>query len=361
MNDKLTILFPKDGDMLDERDGNILKDGSLGIVIRVKASATEITVNGVKATYKEGEHQALVSLDGYRNTITVSQTGGPSETITVYRLKNYTGKYRLSLDDNIWFLQDIAQNQNKYQSIFENPYLQLMKQVHTEYGTKIHINVYYQSDGPFNITMMPDKYKDEWTENASWLRLSFHAYADKPDMPYIHASYDQVKNDCEAVLHEIRRFAGDAVIGPVTTLHWGEATVDGCRALRDCGYKCLVADFNVDNALAERIPVSYYLDLEQRRNVFKRFIWKDNRQDIIFFRSAIIIDTHPVDKIPAFLDNIWRDPLQSRYMDLLIHEQYFYPHYVGYQPEYKEKILTAVRWAVEKGYQPAFLDECVFE
>ena len=41
-------------------------------------------------------------------------------------------------------------------------------------------------------------------------------------------------------------------------------------------------------------------------------------------------------------------------MDLLIHEQYFYPHYPRYQPDYKDKVITAVKWATDKGYKPAF-------
>jgi hypothetical protein len=356
---KCTILFPRDGDMLNERDGELLEDGSLSVPVKV-ISDQEVYINGLKAAFKDGLYQASVSLKSYENTVTVT-CGKETETLKVYRFKNYVGKYRLSLDDNIWFLEDLAKNSRIYRSLFENPYLNLMKRIHDRYGTKIHINIYYQTEGSFNLTMMPDKYKSEWMENADWLRLSFHALADKPDKPYIRAGYDEVKRDCEKVLEQIRRFAGEPLIGPVTTLHWGEATPEGCRALRDCGYKCLVADFNVDNELAERVPVSYYLSLEQRRNIFRRFIWKDNANDIIFFRSAIIIDTHPLDKIEPFLDNIGNHPNRSAYIDLLIHEQYFYPHYKGYQPEYEEKILTAVRWAVNKGYKPAFLDECIFE
>ena len=50
----------------------------------------------------------------------------------------------------------------------------------------------------------------------------------------------------------------------------------------------------------------------------------------------------------------------SAYVDLLTHEEYFYPFYSGYQPDYREKVLTAVKWAVNNGYEPAFLEECVF-
>ena len=107
MDHKFTILFPLDGDMLNERDGVVLKDGSLEITVKVD-SDKGITVNGTRASLIDGLYQANIQLKDYANTITVSQSGGESQKIKVYRLKNYTGKYRLSLDDNIWFLEDIA-------------------------------------------------------------------------------------------------------------------------------------------------------------------------------------------------------------------------------------------------------------
>lgn len=357
MINELKFISPIDGDMLNERDGAIT-NGMLVVNVTISAEpGHEISINGKTAVYSDGLYTAEIELAAYSNKIEAfDKTAGSSETIVVYRLDNITGKYRLSLDDDIWFLQDIAANADKYESIFENPYLALYKQVHEEFGTKVHINIYYQTEG-FNLSQMPAKYKDEWKNNSDWLRLSFHALANDPDMPYINAGYDEMKRDCEKVISEIKRFAGEEVLGPVTTLHWGEATVEGCRALRDLGYKCQVGDFNVDNNLS---PVSYYLDVEKRRNIYKRFIWKDNKEDIIFFRSAIIIDCHKLENITGFLDDIWADSHKSCYMDLLIHEQYFYPHYVAYQKEYADKVRTAVKWAVEKGYKPEFLEKCVF-
>ena len=54
-------------------------------------------------------------------------------------------KYRFSLDDNIWVFRDIARN--NYSSIFENDYLALLKSIHEEFGTKIQLNVYYETEG----------------------------------------------------------------------------------------------------------------------------------------------------------------------------------------------------------------------
>jgi hypothetical protein len=356
--EKLKILFPINGDMLNSRDGNII-DGCLVIKVKIYSlQKCRIIVNGETADFINGLYTANVILKEYKNTIEILDIiSGQKDIITVYYLKDYSGKYRLSLDDNIWFLKDIAINSDKYKSIFENEYLYFLRKVNREFGTKIHMNIYYQEEG-FNISNMPDKYKSEWKENSEWLRLSFHALQDKPDKPYMNSSYDEMKRDCELVIREIRRFAGDELIGPVTTLHWGEATVEGCRALRDAGCICQVGDFNVDNELP---PVSYYLDVDKRRHINNRFIWKDELENIIFFRSSIIIDCHRLDKITDFLDRIYEDPVKSGFIDLLIHEQYFYPNYFNYQADYRQKVMTSIEWAVSKGYKPAFLSDCVFK
>ena len=56
------------------------------------------------------------------------------------------------------------------------------------------------------------------------------------------------------VKEQIRRFAGDELMGPVTTLHWGEATVEGCRALRDSGYTALAGYFMNEIQMRTNIP-----------------------------------------------------------------------------------------------------------
>ena len=348
---------PVDGDMLTEYDG-IVTDGSLKIKVEISAPpGARIKVNGIKAGYKDSIYLAEIFLTDYRNVIEVTEDkSGQKQSITIYWLRNYTNRYRLSLDDNIWFLKDISENSLKYNSIFENPYLGFLKEVHDTYGTKIHINIYYQTDG-FNLSQMTDKYKSEWIRNSNWLRLSFHALGNDPDKPYINAGYDQVKKDCDMVKEQIRRFAGKELLGPVTTLHWGEATVEGCRALKDSGYSALAGYFNIENGMP---VVSYYLDNDQIKHLSDRYIWCDNQEGIIYKKIAIVINSYDLEQIVPLLDELKKDPLKSGFIDLMIHEQYFYPHYVDYQPDYRQKVMTSVKWAVDNGYQPAFLSECIF-
>ncbi|HLP74649.1 MAG TPA: hypothetical protein VK155_17215, partial [Bacteroidales bacterium] len=194
-----------DGDMLTILDGS---ETGEGLVIPVKIEAPrglKFSVNGIEAEYDNNIYTARVPLRDYSNKIeAIEKRTGKKESITLFKLKNYVNKYRFSLDDNIWFLKDINANAGKYKSIFENPYLGFLKQVNDTYGTKVHINIYYQCDG-FDLSQMTDKYKPEWKDNAEWLRLSFHALQNNPDMPYLNAGYDQVKHDCELVKEQIKR------------------------------------------------------------------------------------------------------------------------------------------------------------
>ena len=313
---------PINGDMLNEFDGKVV-NGRLFTSVSVTAPpGSIIRINGVEAKYTGNEFSAEISLKDYKNSIELVESNtGTRQSITVYWLKNYANKYRLSLDDNIWFLRDISNNSDTYKSIFENPYLSFFKQIHDTFGTKVHINIYYQTDG-FNLSQMTTKYKSEWKENSSWLRLSFHALQNDPDRPYTNAGYDEVKRDCEMVKEQIIRFAGEELMGPVTTLHWGESTVQGSRALRDAGYVGQVSDFVIENG----VPIiSMYLDLEQTKHINERFIWRDNQEGIIFSRISIIINTHKVDEIVPFMNELRKDRHKSAYLDLLMHEQYFYP------------------------------------
>jgi len=356
MESKIKFISPVDGDMLSDYDGRI-SEGSLKTEVKISApQGMKLLIDGIPAGFSGGTYAATVVLKDYKNIIEASDTvTGEKLSIAVYWLKNVVNKYRLSLDDNIWFLKDINSNSDKYKSLFENPYLGFLKHVHDTFGTKIHLNLFYQTDG-FNLSQMTDKYKGEWKDNAGWLRLSFHALQEFPDRPYLTAGYEQVKHDCILVKDQIRRFAGEELMGPVTTLHWGAANAEGCRALKDQGYQALAGYFSAEGP----DTVSYYLNDEKRLHVNNRFVWRDNKEGLILSRMALVVNTVKLEEIVPYLDKLRSSGHKPPYADLMIHEQYFYPSYFNYQSDFRDKVVTAVKWAVDNGYKPAFLSECVF-
>jgi hypothetical protein len=356
MEKKIKFLKPVDGDILTSYDGIQTEKGLLTEVTVTAPTGMEISINGTTAGYSDGKYSAKVNITGYNNIFEAKDAAtGKKAEAEIFWLKNVVDKYRLSIDDNIWFLRDINKNAGIYKSIFENQYLGFLKGVHDTYGTKIHLNLFYETDG-FNLSQMTDKFKGEWKDNADWLHLSFHAISEFPDRLYKDASYEQVKHDCILVRDQIKRFAGEELMGPVTTLHWGAATADGCRALRDQGYRALAGYFSAEG----QDTVSYYLNDEKRLHVNNRFLWRDNTEGLIFSRLALVINTVGLNEIVPYLDNLKSDGHKPAFCDLMIHEQYFYPFYSAYQPDFRDKVITAVKWAVGKGYIPAFLSDCLF-
>ncbi len=70
-----------------------------------------------------------------------------------------------------------------------------------------------------------------------------------------------------------------------------------------------------------------------------------------------MVNTVALKDIDAFLDKIAADPHQSEVMELMIHEQYFYPDYVAYQPDFRERVERAIAWVTRRGYRPVFFGD----
>jgi len=200
------FVFPIDGDMLNEHDGTV-RDRSLFVNVRLESDSPTLVVNGRTAEARGGEFSVELPLDGYRNTLAAVDASGEIEKIVVYRLTDAVGKYQFFIDDVIWMFRDIARNQSTSSSIYDNAYLAFFRGLYDRYGTYTHMHVYYETDG-FTLEQMPDKYKAEWQAAAEWLRLTFHAYADKPDFPHRNATFERTLRDCQRVTDQIKRFAG---------------------------------------------------------------------------------------------------------------------------------------------------------
>ena len=246
--DNFYFLYPDDGAMLTYATGERTENG-IRITVRVDASSgRKMTLCGVPMKDEGyGVYSCPVELSDYKTTLVARDEESKEErSIDLYFLKNGYKKYRFSLDDNIWFLQNLTENKDNYTSMFEDPYLALLKKIHDAYGSKFHVNIYYETPrhGGFNLTQMTDKYKDEWKKNSDWLRLSFHANADAPARPYAHTTYEQAYFECERVHREILRFAGEECLSKITTVHCGDCTVESARAFRDLGYRAFVSSYN---------------------------------------------------------------------------------------------------------------------
>ncbi len=371
----LRFLFPLHGDVMVGAADGVWVNDSLQIIATVHADGAQcITVNGVPATKNaDGTFSAAVLLDGRFNRLTaVNAATGEQQTISVYVFKKAYHTYRFTVDDFILAFQDLHAHRNDYATIFQNPYLQCFKKAHDLYGSKVHINAFYETrDGAFNLSMMTDRYREEFTANADWLTFSFHARNEMPDLPYAQSSGETIRQDCLLVTKELKRIVGEKAIRNTTTLHWGAATLDGTRALRALGYRALCGylirckgeDYYTDWYKTGDPIVSYYLSGEQVEHAEHRCFWVDPKEDIIFAKIHMILNAGDLtcDRVEPFLDKLIEDPSASAFIQMVIHEQFFYPDYCAYEPDYCERILTMAKWMHEHGYKPVSLSEIIEE
>lgn len=363
----ITILRPRDGDIVNRHDGTIHPDG---LMLTVEGEAPEgvpvqVTCTGegepagapVTAERIAGRFRAQVPVRAHHCTVTAAANGSQAQARILWDRRSFP-RYRFSLDDNILFLRDIAES--GYRSIFDQWYLGFWRQMHDTYGTKVHVNIYYQTDdsvhagAPFQLPQMPDRYRKEWQANSDWLRLTFHAWQNKPDRPYKDAGYDQLAHDFDAVTEQIKRFAGEGVLSTFTTVHWAEATREGVRALRDRGIRGLIALLNQ----RQTVPYTrYYMDEETATHAAKRDYWWDPDMDMVFVSCDCVVNSYKLEDIEPHLEKTCTSAQTAEVIELLIHEQYFRRELPNYQPDVKDKVVRAIEWVDRRGYTPVLFSE----
>lgn len=361
---EIRFLSPIEGDILITGVDGYAESGRLLAQVRVAADAAPGAgapeVNGVQAQWDGEAFLADVPLTCGPNTLTAALPTGEEAVIRVWWLKGAEKKYRFTVDDCIRCFEDLTAHQDEYQSLFENPYLAVYKEAHDKYGSRVHINVFYESeDGSFNLSMMTDKFREEFRANADWMTFTFHAQGEFPDEPYKTASYEKVREDCARCVAEIERFAGPEVLHETTTLHWGAANADGVRALRDAGYKALCGYLCFDGR-GETL-VSYHLTKEQTAHAEKREGWVDFDLGMLFAKLDFVLNAaeFPAEAVAPYLDKLCKIPHEGQFIQMVIHEQYFYPDYHHYEPDYAARILNMAKWMHEHGYESVSLTDLV--
>ena len=355
----MRFLFPQNGDCINRNDG-VVTDGGILIDARIDAPAdAEIYVCGEKGVFSDGAWTAKVLVSDRKTTLSAKnvQNGEVSE-ITVLKFRNPVGKFRLSSDDNILFLQDITKNQDKYSSIFDNPYLALYKKAHDVFGACVHLNLFYEyipdarqfSAHPdrFDLSMMTDRFKSEFEANSDWLKLAFHANAEFPDKPYKFATAEKITEDYEKIIREIVRFAGESVLTDSTTVHWGAANREVVRALRALGL-CSLTGYFRRTAKGEPL-VSYYFDGADLDHIGSRDFFYDADEDMIFAQIDLVLNEKTYADVMEALPAITDDPHRGGFVSLMIHEQYFHTDYRRHLPDFEARVLDACKYLHDRGY-----------
>lgn len=383
-----------DGDCISNYEGRLDGD-ALYIKATVKASDNaKITINGLDAKYDEAEHiyTAEIPLYNYRNTLCAIDTkNGYREEIVVYWLKNATNKFYFTVDDCIVFLYELTKYQDKFNSIFEHHFLAPFKKAHDLYGANVHLNLYWEYNDEtardfaehkeyFNLSMMTDKYRKEWEDNADWLTLSFHANANYPDMPNKNLSAESIAEALRKVHKEILRFAGPKSLIKATTAHWGNGYIEQLRVFREGGYLIQFGSFRqIDNDEAylsyfgrDGLPAylrgsgvdAYNNVSDAKEGAEGRDVWKDNKEDIYYCHTDMVLNNNkgiPTEEIESWMDTYLSLRPTLGIMGLMIHEEYYYSDYINYIPDCGERVLKAIKYIYDKGYRSCPIEDIILE
>ena len=346
---------PFHGAVLNRRGG---RQASGGLMIRVSGQAPlrdRVTVNGSPARRAGTKFTAEVLLRQKETEIIAASHGSfglHEHRVRVRWDKHSEPRYRFSIDDNSFFLRDIARK--NYQSLFDCFYLQGLRELHSKYATRFVLNIYYATEDGFELPRFPDRYKSEWQDNSDWLKLAFHAYANEPARPYQYASASKLIADLKKVAEQIIRFAGEQTYSPPTVIHWGMVQPEALKPLFENGVRVLSGYFR---RLGGDWDVNYLLDDARSEYLSRHDALMDFDSGIVFSKVDIVCNSTSVERIVPVLEPLTKDPNQAEIMDIFTHEQYFWPFYSNYLPDHFQRLDTAIRYLTERGYKPVFFHE----
>jgi hypothetical protein len=346
---------PFHGAVLNRRHG---KELDSGLEIRVTGRAPlrdRVTVNG-KATQRAGSRfsSEVILKDKETEIVSVSQGhfGKHEHRVRVIWDRHSQPRYRFSIDDNSFFLRDIAQK--KYASLFDCFYLDILRKLHTKYGARFVLNIYYTTEDGFTLPQFPDRYKSEWRDNSDWLKLAFHAHSNEPARPYQYAPASRLIADLDKVAEQIHRFAGEQTYSPPTVIHWGMVQPTALKPLYERGVRVLSGYFRRQNGIWD---VNYLLDDVRSEYLSRHDALMDFDSGIVFSKVDIVCNSTPLERIVPTLEPLAKDPNCAEIMDLFTHEQFFWPFYSNYIPNHAQRLDAAIRWVTEQGYKPVFFHE----
>ncbi len=358
-------------ELFDLRHGAVVnhhhgREDATGLTLEVRGLAdtrAEVTVNGQLAQRRGQVFSCPVKLTAKFNNLSLSARDSYGErqlNISLVWDKQSFKRYNFFIDDHIFFLNDLAQEQPK--SLFDHFYLRALQDINRQFGSKFTLNLFYQnSRNDFNLSAFPAKYRSQFQDNSDWLRLSFHAYSEFPDRPYQHATAEKLAADYDLVKEEIGRFAGEESFIEPIVVHWGMVSPDNLKVLTERGVKVLSGSFiNSLTYVGEKqstetfADVGYFRDSDTGLYLRSQVNLYDFKHHLCWSKDQCVCNLFTQEEILGLLQPFFSPECTSDTICLASHEQYSFPYYETYLPDHHERLALAARLASEQGFQPVF-------
>lgn len=187
-----------------------------------------------------------------------------------------------SVDDVIDVFEDLTDNQESYDSIFDNEMLEHFREMHELYGAKFSLYCFYER-GSFSLSDVPEKYHDEFMNNSDWLRFGYHAMNSSTDPAVI--SVEDIENEYLLTVSELERITGS--VTDTLRLSMFQGNRQAMIRLKQLGVKTLLtADDNRNSYYLNESESKYIANHDSYEDGYFRFVSTDLRLDDL---SRIVI------------------------------------------------------------------------
>ena len=207
------------------------------------------------------------------------------------------------------------------------------KELHDKYGVVISCYCYYE-DGDFNLSLMTNKYHDQFEGNNDWLRFGFHTINGNTNY-----QNGDIISDYQKTVQELERIVGKDSIDNVVRLQKFQGSYDGIKELTELEDQPIVGLLTADDDRQ-----SYYLTSENNRYIYCHDELYDSDMGLYLFSTDF--RTELVDNINSKLRELDKDSWNNQTGDLVV-----FSHEWALSMENKEKIETVCEYAKKKGYE----------
>lgn len=248
----------------------------------------------------------------------------PEHRITDTKKEQNVKLIHFSVDDATELFHDIYAYQ--YDSIFDNDVFGKLQYLHEQYDIKVTLYVY---EGYFDFHMwdMPVTYKQEFKDNADWLKIGFHsATVENPEEA--GEGFQEFTEAYENTVAAVWKFAGGDSLAKVLRLHYWYATEERVAYLSEQGIQGLLC--------SDTQGKSYDLTEAQLNRLYHSF------QGVLKADMTYYVTDFRIENMEDVENELSRRK-NDRMMVIFTHAWALEENY--------EKLETAVKWLYDNGYQ----------
>lgn len=218
--------------------------------------------------------------------------------------KRFSCAAHISVDDTISVFEDLYKNESAYSSIFDNRILSFYKSVHDEYGCVFSLYCFYQKDG-FDLSMLTNKFANEFSEHSSWLKFNYHALDEVQD-PNL-TSVSDFSNGYSKWHNAMKTVVGENSFDTTVRLSFFHGSKSVIDYMMSQGTDTFFA--------ADDERLSYYLNDAQCREIRKAGQFVDEENGATFVNTDLRLDSSS----DPFFD-LFRSPQNKTFFEVFTHE-----------------------------------------